>query len=65
MANHEIGRLPVISRDKPHRLVGILTRSDMVNAFRRTTDQHRRAAPTIRFGAAGRGAQRGSKTSAG
>jgi CBS domain-containing protein len=63
MANHDIGRLPVMSHDNPPQLIGILTRSDVVNAFRRTGDQHRVAAPTIRFGVAG-GWRRGPRPSA-
>jgi H+/Cl- antiporter ClcA/predicted transcriptional regulator len=63
MANHDIGRLPVMSRENPPQLVGILTRSDVVNAFRRTGEQHRVAAPTIRFGVNG-GWRRGEKPSA-
>lgn len=63
MANHDIGRLPVMSRANPPQLVGILTRSDVVNAFRRTGDQHKLAEPTITFGAAawlrGRGSSAG------
>ncbi len=65
MANHGIGRLPVMSRANPPQLVGILTRSDVVNAFRRTADQHRRAEPTIRFGAASRVWRNGRKSSVG
>jgi CIC family chloride channel protein len=32
MAREDIGRLPVVSRELPHRLVGIITRSDLVGA---------------------------------
>jgi chloride channel protein, CIC family len=64
MANHHIGRLPVMSRANPPRLVGILTRSDIVNAFRRTGEQHRVAAPTIRFGEVAGRWRRGSRSSA-
>jgi CBS domain-containing protein len=49
MANHNIGRLPVMSHDKPPQLVAIITRSDIVGCFRRTADDNRRAAPTIKF----------------
>lgn len=35
MVNHDIGRLPVISRQRPDRLVGIITRSDLLRAHRR------------------------------
>ncbi len=63
MANHDIGRLPVMTHDKPPRLVGILTRSDIVHSFRRTAEQHRRTAPTIRFGAAARKLRNGGSRS--
>lgn len=36
MVNHSIGRLPVVSRQAPHRVVGIITRSDILSVF-----QHR------------------------
>jgi H+/Cl- antiporter ClcA/CBS domain-containing protein len=35
MVNHDIGRLPVVSREAPHRLIGILTRSDILGANRK------------------------------
>jgi CBS domain-containing protein len=54
MANHDVGRLPVMSHSNPPQLVGILTRSDVLDVLRRTADEHRRAEPTIRFGAASR-----------
>jgi chloride channel protein, CIC family len=60
MANHDIGRLPVMSHANPPQLVGILTRSDIVNAYRRTGEQHELAEPTIRFGAMGWGRPRNS-----
>jgi H+/Cl- antiporter ClcA/CBS domain-containing protein len=60
MANHDIGRLPVMSRANPPQLVGILTRSDIVNAFRRTGEQHQIAEPTIRFGSLSLGRARNS-----
>ncbi|HEX4412479.1 MAG TPA: chloride channel protein [Lacipirellulaceae bacterium] len=63
MANHDIGRLPVMSHSNPPQLVGILTRSDVLDAFRRTADEHRRAAPTISFGAASRAWRNGRKSS--
>jgi H+/Cl- antiporter ClcA/CBS domain-containing protein len=34
MALEAVGRLPVVSREAPGRLVGILTRSDLINAAR-------------------------------
>lgn len=35
MVNHDIGRLPVILRSEPSRLVGVVTRSDILSVFRR------------------------------
>jgi chloride channel protein, CIC family len=49
MANHDIGRLPVMSRETPPELLGIITRSDIMSCFRRSADDNRRAAPTITF----------------
>jgi chloride channel protein, CIC family len=49
MANHDIGRLPVMSREQPPQLVAIITRSDIINCFRGGVDDNRRAAPTITF----------------
>jgi chloride channel protein, CIC family len=49
MANHNIGRLPIMSHDKPPQLVAIITRSDIVGCFRRTAADNRRAGPTIKF----------------
>ncbi len=42
MVNHDVGRLPVISRVEPGRLVGILTRSDLLGAHRKRLEIHRR-----------------------
>ncbi len=41
MINHDIGRLPVLARHNPSKLVGILTRSDILKAYRRTMEQGR------------------------
>jgi CBS domain-containing protein len=35
MVNHDVGRLPVMSRHNPSQLVGIVTRSDLLKAHRR------------------------------
>ena len=34
MVKHDIGRLPVVRRDQPAELVGIVTRSDILSIFR-------------------------------
>lgn len=47
MANHDIGRLPVVSRANPPRVVGILTRSDVVNTYRRHVESNQRSASII------------------
>jgi CBS domain-containing protein len=49
MVNHAIGRLPVVSRDRPHRLVGILTRSDVLSGYRRRVREANLQDPTLRF----------------
>ncbi|MCL4235368.1 MAG: CBS domain-containing protein, partial [Deltaproteobacteria bacterium] len=41
MARHRIGRLPVVSRNAPRTLIGIITRSDIVEAHMRRRDEHR------------------------
>ena len=35
MVRHEVGRLPVISRKEPWKVLGMVTRSDMLGAHRR------------------------------
>jgi chloride channel protein, CIC family len=48
MVRHDVGRLPVISRQNPGKLVGIITRSDLLKAHRRRlSETHDRAAPTV------------------
>jgi CBS domain-containing protein len=39
MLRHDVGRLPVVRRDRSKRLVGILTRSDILAAFSRRRRQ--------------------------
>jgi chloride channel protein, CIC family len=48
MVRHEIGRLPVMSHDKPPKLVGMLTRSDILSVYRRGLDEHAQEAPTLK-----------------
>ena len=45
MSRRDIGRLPVVTRENPRELIGILRRSDMIHAYdialtRRTTQRH-------------------------
>ena len=48
MVNHNIGRLPVILRNEPTRLIGIVTRSDILSAYRRRIKQDETQRPAIR-----------------
>ena len=41
---HNVGRLPVIDPHKPRRIVGMLTRSDVVNAYTEAHQHHREMA---------------------
>jgi CIC family chloride channel protein len=46
MSQRDVGRLPVVARDNPRRLVGLLRRSDVIHAYqvaltRRTAQRHR------------------------
>jgi len=34
MVNHDVGRLPVVKRGEPGKVVGIITRSDVLSAYR-------------------------------
>jgi CBS domain-containing protein len=49
MINHEIGRLPVISRVSPHSIVGIVTRSDILSGYRQRLSEATSDQPTIRL----------------
>jgi chloride channel protein, CIC family len=39
MVNHGVGRLPVLDRENPSRVVGVITRSDLLSAHRRRLDE--------------------------
>lgn len=41
MVNHEIGRLPVVNREGKPRIVGILTRSDILSAYRMRISEYK------------------------
>jgi CBS domain-containing protein len=43
MARERIGRLPVVTHDEPRKVVGILTRSDLVQAHLQRLDQQEQA----------------------
>src|SRR3954470_6715189 len=47
MVNHGIGRLPVVSRGIPPRVVGMVTRSDVLSAFRHGIHERSPQKPTI------------------
>ena len=47
MVNHGIGRLPVVSRVAPHRVLGMITRSNILSVYRRRAVEARTEAPTI------------------
>ena len=49
MVTHEIGRLPVVTRESPHRLTGILTRSDVLSVFQKTLRESELQNPTLSF----------------
>ncbi|HKC61383.1 MAG TPA: chloride channel protein, partial [Myxococcales bacterium] len=39
MVREEVGRLPVVSRDDPRRVIGMLTRSDLLSAHKRRLEE--------------------------
>jgi chloride channel protein, CIC family len=49
MVREGVGRLPVVSRSDPGRVVGIVTRSDIVAVYARRIDAERRAPPRYRM----------------
>lgn len=48
MVRHDIGRLPVMTHDKPPKLVGMLTRSDILSVYRRGLEESAQEAPTLK-----------------
>lgn len=51
MARENVGRLPVVARDQPDRVIGIVTRSDVITAHARRLDGERLREPHFRFAA--------------
>lgn len=49
MVNHGIGRLPVVERGRPNKLVGMVTRSDILSAYRRRVEEGQTEAPNIKL----------------
>ena len=43
MVNEEVGRLPVVARDNPRKVIGWLTRSDLLTAHRQRLEDASRA----------------------
>ena len=39
MVREGVGRLPVVSREEPRKVIGMLTRSDLLTAHRRRLDE--------------------------
>lgn len=54
MVNHDIGRLPVINREGPPRLTGIITRSDVLSTYRLRISEMDQEESSISIGWAGR-----------
>jgi H+/Cl- antiporter ClcA/CBS domain-containing protein len=49
MVNHDVGRLPIVSRAKPHNLIGIVTRSDILMSYRRWLSEGQLERPAVRL----------------
>jgi H+/Cl- antiporter ClcA/CBS domain-containing protein len=49
MVNHDIGRLPVVSRTPPGRVIGIVTRTDILSAYRHALKEQDLEAPNIKL----------------
>lgn len=49
MVNHGVGRLPVVSRADPSQLLGVITRSDLLEANRRRLDETTRPTRSLRL----------------
>ncbi len=58
MVRETVGRLPVVARDRPGHVIGILTRSDLIAAHAPRLDAERRREPLYRLGDRGLGAGR-------
>jgi chloride channel protein, CIC family len=49
MVRETVGRLPVVSRDEPTRVIGMLTRSDLITAHERRLDAERLGEPRYKL----------------
>jgi CBS domain-containing protein len=43
MASERIGRLPVMARARPGEMIGVLSSSDVIRAYRKRIDEHQKA----------------------
>ena len=50
MVRENVGRLPVVARDEPDRVIGIVTRSDVIAAHARRLEGERLREPRYRLG---------------
>jgi len=48
MVMSDIGRLPIVSRRAPRRIIGMLTRSDLLVAHKRRLDEARHDVRAVR-----------------
>ena len=49
MVNHDIGRLPVVKRERPGEVVGMITRSDLLGAHRKRLTESTEAVAHLRW----------------
>jgi H+/Cl- antiporter ClcA len=49
MVRNRVGRLAIVERDEPTRVIGVLTRSDLLSAHRRRLDESHRRKRTLRI----------------
>jgi len=49
MVNHGIGRLPVVRRERPQEVIGMITRSDILAAFQHRVSERQPQDPCIRL----------------
>jgi predicted transcriptional regulator len=47
LVNHNIGRLPVVARSCPGQVIGMLTRSDILSAYRQSVAEHLLEPPNL------------------
>jgi CBS domain-containing protein len=47
MVDEGVGRLPVVARDAPRRVLGVISRSDLLTAHRGRIDERERADPGL------------------